>query len=174
MPKIACVGSHGGHQGMYLSRGRSPMNWTILAGEKYFTISLFKIINNDADSGPEIFRQKIEISLTDDINDIYFKLSFSLIAITKFLKNTKNINFTKYKGITLTVTEKPAEGFVDSISAAIGSVPTAIIGSLAFIVVVLAGFLLLTRGRKEEEDKYSSWVKVWVNQLISAKEVGKC
>ena len=67
---------------------------------------------------------------------------------------------TSSTSITLTVTEKPAEGFVDSISAAIGSVPTAIIGSLAFIVVVLAGFLLLTRGRKEEEDKYSSFANV--------------
>ena len=67
---------------------------------------------------------------------------------------------TSSTSITLTVTEKPAEGFVDSISAALGSVPTALIGSLAFIVVVLAGFLLLTRGRKEEEDKYSSFANV--------------
>ena len=115
MPKIACVGSHGGHQGMYLSRGRSPMNWTILAGEKYFTISLFKIINNDADSGPEMFRQKIEISLTDDINDIYFKCHLALSQMfTKFLKNTKNINFTKYKGPYKFLPKMtPAEGFVD-------------------------------------------------------------
>jgi hypothetical protein len=64
---------------------------------------------------------------------------------------------TSSTSITLTVAEKPAEGFVESISAAIGSVPTAIIGGLAFIVVILAGFLLLTRGRKDEEEKYSSF-----------------
>ena len=65
---------------------------------------------------------------------------------------------TSSTSITLTVAEKPAEGFVESISAAIGSVPTVIITGLAFIVVILAGFLLLTRGRgKDEEEKYSSF-----------------
>ena len=60
--------------------------------------------------------------------------------------------------ITLTVAEKPAEGIFESISATIGSVPTAIIGSLAGIVVILAGFLLLTRGRgKDEDEKYSAF-----------------
>ncbi|NCG01154.1 MAG: hypothetical protein GWP25_05095 [Euryarchaeota archaeon] len=60
--------------------------------------------------------------------------------------------------ITLTVAEKPAEGFVESVSAALGSVPTAIIGGLGIIVLILAGFLLLTRGRnRDEEDKYSSF-----------------
>jgi hypothetical protein len=63
--------------------------------------------------------------------------------------------------ITLTVAEKPAEGFVESVSAALGSVPTAIIGGLAFIVVILAGFLLLTRGRnKEEDEKYTSFTNI--------------
>jgi len=70
---------------------------------------------------------------------------------------TDDDNENSMTSITLTVTEKPSEGFVDSISAAIGSVPTAIIGGLAFIVVILAGFLLLTRGRKDEEEKYSSF-----------------
>ncbi len=60
--------------------------------------------------------------------------------------------------ITLTVAEKPAEGIFESISATIGSVPTAIIVSLAGIVVILAGFLLLTRGRgKDEDEKYSAF-----------------
>ena len=63
--------------------------------------------------------------------------------------------------ITLTVAEKPAEGFVESVSAALGSVPTAIIGGLAIIVLILAGFLLLTRGRnRDEEDKYSSFANI--------------
>jgi len=63
--------------------------------------------------------------------------------------------------ITLTVAEKPAEGFVETVSAALGSVPTAIIGGLAFIVVILAGFLLLTRGRnKKEDEKYTSFVDI--------------
>tara|TARA_B110000444_G_scaffold261519_1_gene314560 strand:- start:25112 stop:28888 length:3777 start_codon:yes stop_codon:yes gene_type:complete len=63
--------------------------------------------------------------------------------------------------ITLTVTAKPAEGFVESVSAALGSVPTAIIGGLGIIVIILAGFLLLTRGRgRSEDEKYSAFSNV--------------
>ena len=63
--------------------------------------------------------------------------------------------------ITLTVTEQPAEGFIESVSEAIGSVPTAIIGILAFIVVILAAFLLITRSKKEEvEEKFSAFTAV--------------
>ena len=45
--------------------------------------------------------------------------------------------------IQLTVTEKPAEGFIETVSEAIGTVPTAIIGGLAVIVVILGLFLSL-------------------------------
>jgi len=63
--------------------------------------------------------------------------------------------------ITLTVAEKPAEGFVETVSSALGSVPTTIIASLGIIVIILAGFLLLTRGKnKEEEEKYTSFVNI--------------
>jgi len=68
---------------------------------------------------------------------------------------------TSSSSITLTVTEQPADGFIESVSEAIGSVPTAIIGILAFIVVVLAAFLLITRSKPEEvEDKYSAFTAV--------------
>jgi hypothetical protein len=68
---------------------------------------------------------------------------------------------TSSSSITLTVTEQPADGFIESVSEAIGSVPTAIIGILAFIVVVLATFLLITRSKPEEvEDKYSAFTAV--------------
>ncbi|MEJ6716219.1 MAG: CARDB domain-containing protein [Euryarchaeota archaeon] len=60
--------------------------------------------------------------------------------------------------IQLTVTERPAEGFIESVSGAIGTVPGAIIGSLGIIVVLLAGFLLLTRGKNNrEEENFSSF-----------------
>ena len=68
---------------------------------------------------------------------------------------------TSSSTITLTVTEQPAEGFIESVSEAIGSVPTAIIGILAFIVIILATFLLITRSKKEEvEEKYSAFTAV--------------
>ena len=68
---------------------------------------------------------------------------------------------TSTDSITLTVAEKPAEGFVETVSAALGSVPTAIVGVLAVIVVILAAFLLLTRKRGgAEEEKYSAFGNV--------------
>ena len=68
---------------------------------------------------------------------------------------------TSTDSITLTVAEKPAEGFVETVSAALGSVPTAIVGILAVIVVILAAFLLLTRRRGgNEEEKYSAFANV--------------
>ena len=57
LPKIACLGMHGSHQGMYLGRGRSPMNWSILSGQKKFKMSLFKIQKDNADSGLKFIKK---------------------------------------------------------------------------------------------------------------------
>lgn len=60
--------------------------------------------------------------------------------------------------IQLTVTEKPAEGFIETVSEAIGTVPTAIIGGLAVIVVILGLFLVLTRRKGTPEmDAFSNF-----------------
>ncbi len=99
LPKIACLGMHGSHEGMYLGRGRSPMNWAILTGQKVFKMSLFKINQNNADSGPEIYRQNIPITLNDDINSLYLKCHLVLSKmIINFLLNYKKISLKKYKG----------------------------------------------------------------------------
>lgn len=88
--RLACLGAHGSHQGMYLGRGRSPINWAILAGKKIFKISLFLIKNEEADSGPEIFSKKIRINFTDDVASIYVKCHLILSEmILNFLKNIK-------------------------------------------------------------------------------------
>ena len=63
--------------------------------------------------------------------------------------------------IQLTVTERPPDGFIESVSNAIGTVPTAIIGGLGLIVILLAGFLLLTRKRSGGEvDDYSNFASM--------------
>ena len=53
--------------------------------------------------------------------------------------------------IQLTVTERPPDNWIESVSNTIGTVPTAIIGALGIIVVLLAGFLLLTRRKGNSE-----------------------
>lgn len=63
---------------------------------------------------------------------------------------------TSTSTITLTVTEQPPDGFIESVSEAIGSVPTAIIGILAIVVLVLATFLLITRSKEEETSEKAS------------------
>jgi len=60
--------------------------------------------------------------------------------------------------IQLTVTERPPDGIIESVSDVIGTVPTAIIGALAILVVLLASFLLLTRRKGgAKDDHYSNF-----------------
>ncbi len=115
LPKIACLGMHGSHEGMYLGRGRSPMNWSILSGQKKFKMSLFKIQKDNADSGPEIYKKNIPITLNDDINSLYFKCHLILSEmIIKYLFNYKKITLKKYKGNHRFFPKiTPKEGFVD-------------------------------------------------------------
>ncbi len=115
LPKIACLGMHGSHEGMYLGRGRSPMNWAILTGQKNFKMSLFKINKDNADSGPEIYRRNIPISLDDDINTLYLKCHLVLSEmIVNFLLNYKKITLKKYSGKYRFFPKiTPNEGFID-------------------------------------------------------------
>ena len=65
------IGAHGSHQGMNLGRGRSPMNWALLTGKKKFIFSIFKISNENVDSGPILDTKKIEIEKYDNIKSLY-------------------------------------------------------------------------------------------------------
>lgn len=63
--------------------------------------------------------------------------------------------------IQLTVTERPPDNWIESVSNTIGTVPTAIIGALGIIVVLLAGFLLLTRRKNNSEmDNFSNFASM--------------
>jgi hypothetical protein len=63
--------------------------------------------------------------------------------------------------IQLTVTERPPDNWIESVSNTIGTVPTAIIGALGIIVVLLAGFLLLTRRKGNSEmDNFSNFASM--------------
>lgn len=112
--KVACLGAHGSHQGMYLGRGRSPINWAVLCGKKVFKISLFLIKNEEADSGPEIISKKFRINNTDDVASIYVKCHLILSEmIINFLNKPKN-KIQKYKSNNRFLPKiKPQDGFVD-------------------------------------------------------------
>ncbi len=114
IPKVASLGAHGSHEGIYMGRGRSPMNWCLLGGKKKFILSLFKINKDDADSGPEIFREKILINKKDNINDLYKKSYASLAKmILKFLI-TKKVKYKSYNGIYRFLPKLvPNDGYID-------------------------------------------------------------
>ena len=96
--RIACLGAHGSHDGMYLGKGRSPVNWAILSGKKIFKLSLFQIKNEAVDEGQEIASKKFIINYTDDVNSIYIKIHLILSdMIINFLKKPKK-KLPKYKG----------------------------------------------------------------------------
>jgi methionyl-tRNA formyltransferase len=113
--RLVCIGAHGSHQGMYLGRGRSPINWAILSGKKNFEISLFLIENEEADSGSKIFSKKFKIDYTDDVASIYVKCHLILSKmIFNFLENKKT-KMIKYKLEKSRFLPKinPNDGFID-------------------------------------------------------------
>ena len=59
--------------------------------------------------------------------------------------------------IEIVVKAKPADGFLESITNAVGGVGTLVIGILAIVVIGLAAFLLFTRNSGSSSDKYSDF-----------------
>ena len=57
--------------------------------------------------------------------------------------------------IEIVVKAKPADGFLESITNAVGGVGTLVIGILGIVVIGLAAFLLFTRNSGNSSDKYS-------------------
>ena len=59
--------------------------------------------------------------------------------------------------IEIVVKAKPADGFLESITGAVGGVGTLVIGILGIVVIGLAAFLLFTRNSGNSSDKYSDF-----------------
>lgn len=69
--KYAC-GMHGSAYGLPKGRGRSPLNWSIITGHKYFTTCLFKY-DAGMDSGDIIGQKTFSISGSDTISSLHMK-----------------------------------------------------------------------------------------------------
>ena len=79
-------------------RGFSPINWSVINGEKTTGVTLFKINGNDVDSGDIIGQVTVEISQNDYAIDVYKKITIETVnLITKFFEGFAhgNYNFTK-------------------------------------------------------------------------------
>lgn len=87
--KIACIGSHGSPWGIEKGRGRSPVNWSLILGKDKFVIDIFEI-NKQIDSGDIIDEQEFIINEFDDVNSIYYKISWCVSQM--IIKNIKSGN----------------------------------------------------------------------------------
>lgn len=72
IPKMGSVNLHGSFLPHY--RGRCPVNWAILMGEK-FTGLTFHFIVKEPDAGDIIRRERIPIGKTDTALDVYRKMA---------------------------------------------------------------------------------------------------
>ena len=70
IPKLGCIGFHSSLLPKY--RGRAPVNWAILMGEKETGITMF-YLTPEADDGDIIVQKSFPILLNDDCNTIYKK-----------------------------------------------------------------------------------------------------
>ena len=61
------------------------------------------------------------------------------------------------KSIEIVVKPKPSEGFLESVTDAVGGVGTLVIAVLGIVVVGLAAFLVLTRNSGNKPEKYSDF-----------------
>ena len=81
IPRLGTIGFHSSLLPAY--RGRAPVNWAILLGEKKTGITMFYLTPN-ADDGDIIAQKEIEILFNDDCNTIYQK---SAKAGAELIKN---------------------------------------------------------------------------------------
>jgi len=70
IPKLGAIGFHSSLLPKY--RGRAPVNWAIIMGERKTGITMFYLTPN-ADDGDIIAQKEIEILFNDDCNSIYKK-----------------------------------------------------------------------------------------------------
>ena len=70
IPKLGTIGFHSSLLPKY--RGRTPVNWAIIAGEKETGITMF-YLTEEADAGDIIAQKTFPIMLNDDCNTVYKK-----------------------------------------------------------------------------------------------------
>tara|TARA_B100001250_G_C19783678_1_gene783069 strand:- start:277 stop:1320 length:1044 start_codon:yes stop_codon:yes gene_type:complete len=114
-PKICSIGAHGSLDGIRLGRGRSPQNWALLMGAKYFKISVFKI-SKGIDDGNVIASKKFKLNSNDTIKTSYKKMSACVAQILfKLLKKPLIISKSKKQVGRSEYFPKrtPEDGFID-------------------------------------------------------------
>ncbi|CAA7619082.1 conserved hypothetical protein [Magnetospirillum sp. LM-5] len=71
------IGVHGSSAGITAGRGRSPLNWALMLRQSRFFVSLF-FISPGIDDGPVIATRDFPLTLDDDIETAYWKMSITV------------------------------------------------------------------------------------------------
>ena len=84
-------GMHGSARDLPYGKGRSPMNWSIIEGRKWFSTNLFKY-DEGIDSGPIVDTITFSINDTDTAETLHYKNTISMCSIIRnnidlFIKN---------------------------------------------------------------------------------------
>jgi methionyl-tRNA formyltransferase len=66
--KYGCINLHGGKLPQY--RGSSPMNWALINGEKFFSITIIQVTLG-IDTGNILIEKKFQINETDTISELH-------------------------------------------------------------------------------------------------------
>lgn len=112
---IGAFGMHGSSMDLPLGRGRSPMNWSLIEGKKFFYTNLFKY-NSGVDSGDILDTFKFTITSEDTAETMHFKNTLSMkYLIFKNIDRMFNNSFTLKKQKDVTPTYYPKRNPTDSL-----------------------------------------------------------
>ena len=114
--KLGAFGFHGSSEFLPKGRGRSPINWELIAGKNRFISHMFRL-EPDADSG-EIFDHFIfDINDFDDCKTVYYKASISMRrmlerTVPKIIKGTSSSKSQEGEP-TFFPKRSPKDGLID-------------------------------------------------------------
>lgn len=78
--EIGVFGMHGSARNLPYGKGRSPMNWSIIEGRKYFFTNLFKY-NSGVDSGPILDANVFSVLNCDTAETLHIKNTLSMCKL---------------------------------------------------------------------------------------------
>jgi len=85
IPSILPLGIHPSLLPLY--RGAAPINWVLINGEQETGTTIFKV-NQEFDSGPIIFQERIKVAKDDDAVSLFYKLNqLSALATIKVINS---------------------------------------------------------------------------------------
>jgi methionyl-tRNA formyltransferase len=80
--RVGVFGMHGSAQDLPFGRGRSPMNWSILEGRRWFYTNLFRY-QAGVDDGPILDTDCFSINECDTAETLHYKNTLSLIKLVR-------------------------------------------------------------------------------------------